>query len=156
MARDRAAGIGVVILDQPQRRVGVQVVDRGRLDHADLLALDETRHRDHDGEFLRLALVVARHRDGGLGAVAGQDDLGGLVEQLGVGLGDVEAAEGGGGLGGELSRDGGERDGRFQAGSGIAGHRAAPGWAGAVHAKRSAGKIRSNSKVSGDSAISAT
>ncbi len=62
--------------------IGVEMVDGLHLDHADLLALDEGRHRDDDGEFLRLAFVVARHGDGGGVAVARQHHLGGLVEQL--------------------------------------------------------------------------
>ena len=88
-----AHGIVVEVLDQPRRRVGVEVIDQRLLADVDLLALEQRRHRNHDGELLRLALEVVRHRHHGAIAVAHQHDLRGLVEQLGVGLGDVEAAE---------------------------------------------------------------
>ena len=47
--------------------------------------------------------IVVGHGDDGVVAVAGQHHLRGLVEEFGVGLGDVEAAEG-------LRRGCGERD----------------------------------------------
>ena len=57
-------------------------------------ALENGRHRDHDRELLRVALEVVGHGEDGAVAVAHQHHLGGLVEELGVGLGHVEAAEG--------------------------------------------------------------
>ena len=60
----------------------------------DLLALEHRRDRHDQRELLELALVVVGHGEHGAVAVAHQHHLRGLVEQLGVGLGDVEAAEG--------------------------------------------------------------
>ena len=73
------------------------MVDRRGVDDADLLALDEARHGDDQREFLRVALIVAAHRDGGLVAVAGQHDLRGGVEELRIRLRDIKAAKGVGG-----------------------------------------------------------
>ena len=57
----------------------------------------------------QLALVVIGHGEHGLVVVAGEHHLGGAVEELGVGLGDVEPAERQGGRGprdGERGGDG--------------------------------------------------
>src|SRR4029077_1914746 len=128
------------------------------VDDADLLALDEGRHRHHDGEFLGIALVVVRHGDGGLAAVPAEHDLGRLVEELAVGLGDIEAAEGRRGRYGsaELSQDRDHGNAGLEAADSAWAHRVAPGLAGWIHWKRCAGKIRSSNGVSGESAISAT
>ena len=169
----RRARILVAVFDQPRCRVGVDMIDRLHVDDADLLAFDEGRHRNDQREFLRLALVIARHGDGGGVAVAGQHHLGGFVEQLGVRLGDVEAAEcrRRPGQRRELRQHGRERHAGFQARQGLArqglaGHLLAPAGpaiAGedgrerpCVQANRCAGKILSMRRVSGDSAISAT
>ena len=95
-----AAGVGSKYSTRRGARVGVEVVEERPLADVDLLALEERRHRDDDGELLGIALEVVRHREDGAVAVAHQDHLRGLVEELGVGLGDVEAAEGLGRLGG--------------------------------------------------------
>src|SRR5262249_12229120 len=112
---------------------------------------------NHHGEFLRLALVVARHRDCGGVAVARQHDLGRLVEQLGIRLGDVEAAEGGGGpgRGRDLRQDGGKRDAGLEATNDGMAHREAPCGAAAVQLNRSAGRILSSRRRTGDTAINA-
>ena len=156
------AGILIAILDEPRRREGVEVIDGLHLDHADLLPFDEGRHRDDDREFLDVALVVARHRDGGGLAVARQHHLRGVVEQLGVGLGDVEAAERGGRAGErhQLRDDRQDGDAGAQAGLGTgrnpAVHCGAPCRAGCFQVKRCAGRILSMTKTNGASAISAT
>ncbi len=136
----RPARILVRIFDQPRRRVGVEVIDRLGIDDADLLALDEGRNRNHDGEFLRLALVVARHRNRGLISVAGQHHLRRFVEQLRVGLGDIEAAEGARRPGDELRQHRRYGDAHLQTGRGFANHRRAPCCAAAVQANRRARK----------------
>ena len=59
----------------------------------DLALFDERRHRDDDGEFLRIAFEVVHHGDHGLVVVADEHDLRRLVENFRVGLGDVKAAE---------------------------------------------------------------
>ena len=87
------ARVRVEVLDQPRRRIGVEVIDERLVADVDLLALQERRHRNDDGELLQVALEVVGHRHHRAIAVAHQHDLRGLVEQLGVGLGDVEAAE---------------------------------------------------------------
>ncbi len=122
------AWIGIEILDQPRRGIGVEMIDGLGVDDADLVFLDEGRHRNDEGEFTGLALVVARHGDRGLLAVARENDLGGFVEQLGVGLGDVEAAERArrSRRDGELRDDRGERDTGLQPGQQWALHREAP------------------------------
>ena len=64
----------------------------------DLAALDERGHGDDHGELRRVALEVVGHRQHRAVGVAHQHDLRGPVEDLRVGLGDVEAAESGGAL----------------------------------------------------------
>jgi len=56
------------------------MIDRRRLDHADLVFLDHCRHRDHDPELLRVALDVADHGHHGALAAMGEHDLGRTVE----------------------------------------------------------------------------
>jgi hypothetical protein len=87
------AGIAVEVLDQPRRGVGVDMIDQRPLGDVDLLARDERRHGNDDGEFLRRALEVAGHRQHRAVAVAREHDLRRAVEQRRVGLRDVEAAE---------------------------------------------------------------
>ena len=65
-----------------------------RFADVDLLLLEHDRHRNHDRELLGVALKVARHREHGPIAVSGQHHLRRVVVELGVPLGDVEAAEG--------------------------------------------------------------
>ena len=83
--------------------------------------LDETRNRNHKGELAGLALVIARHGDGGLLAVPRQDDLRRMVEHLGVGLGHVEAAEGARRPGGDrkLSKNGRKSHAGLQSGTDV-------------------------------------
>ena len=61
--------------------------------YMNLVFLQECRHRNDDGEFLRIAFVIISHRHHGLVFTADQGYLGGLVEQLCIGLADVKAAE---------------------------------------------------------------
>jgi hypothetical protein len=93
------------------------MIDCFRIDDADLALLDEARHRNHEREFIRLALVIARHRDRGLLANAGEHDLRGFVEHFRVRLGHIEAAECARGARGhgELGGDGGKSDAGLQA-----------------------------------------
>ena len=89
-----AAGVGVEVFDQTRRRKRVQVLQHGLVAHVDLLPLDERRDGDDHRELLEIAPKVVGHRDDRAVAVPHEHDLRGLVEQLGVGLGHVEAAEG--------------------------------------------------------------
>ena len=50
------ARIRVEVLDEPRRRVGVEVIDQRLLADVDLLALQERRHRNDDRELLQLPL----------------------------------------------------------------------------------------------------
>ena len=75
------------------------MVEQRLVADVDLLPLEHGRHRDHHRELLRVALEVVGHGEHGAVAVAHQRDLRGLVEELRVGLGDVEAAEGAGASG---------------------------------------------------------
>jgi hypothetical protein len=76
------AWIVVVILDQPWRGIGVEVIDQGLVADMDLLTLQERRHRHHDRELLRTSLEVVHHRQDRAIAVADEDDLGRLVKEL--------------------------------------------------------------------------
>ena len=73
------------------------MIEEGPLGDVDLAAFEKSGDGDDDGELFQFALEVVRHGEDGAVAVAHQDHLRGLIEQLGVGLGDVEAAEGRGG-----------------------------------------------------------
>ena len=86
-------GIFIEVLQQAGGGIGVEVVEQGLLGDMDLLLLQEGRDRDDDGELLRIAFEVVRHGEDRAVAVASQYYLRGLVEQAGVRLGDVEAAE---------------------------------------------------------------
>ena len=70
------------------------MVDQRLVGDVDLLALEEGRYRNDDRELLMLAAEVVGHGQDRAVTVAHQDHLGCLVEKPGVGLGDVEAAEG--------------------------------------------------------------
>ena len=88
------ARIGIVILDEARRGVGVDVIDQLVVGDVDLRLGDDRRHGHDQRELLGVAGVVRRHGDDRAFVLAGDDDLGRLVEQFAVGLGDVEAAEG--------------------------------------------------------------
>ena len=87
------ARVRVEVFDETRRRVGVEMVDERPVADVDLLAPQERRHRHDDGELLQAALIVVGHRQHRPIAVAHEHDLRGAVEQLGISLGDVEAAE---------------------------------------------------------------
>jgi hypothetical protein len=87
------------------------MLDEGAVAHADLAALEHRRHGHDDGELSQLALVVVGHGEHGLVVVAGEHHLGGAVEELGVGLGDVEPAERQGGRGPRDGERGGDDSG---------------------------------------------
>jgi hypothetical protein len=69
------------------------VVDERPIADVNLLAPQERRHRNDDGEFLQRSLKIVGHRHHRSVAVANENDLRGLVEQFRIGLSDVEAAE---------------------------------------------------------------
>ena len=105
-ARPAAAGIAMVpghfvdparilveVLDQPRRGIRIDVIDERLLGDVDLIARDEGRDGNHDGELFRIAFEVVGHRQHRAIAVAHEDDLGRLIEDRRVGTGDVEAAE---------------------------------------------------------------
>ena len=77
------------------------MLEGGTVTDVDLLALEHGGDGDDDGELPGVTAEVVRHGEDGLVLLADQHDLGGLVKELGVRLGDVEAAEGEGGLGRE-------------------------------------------------------
>src|SRR5207237_9071579 len=81
------------ILDEARRGVRVEMRDERTVTHADLSLFEHGRHRHDDREFFRIAFEVVRHRDDGLVLVPHENDLRGLIEELRVGLRDVEAAE---------------------------------------------------------------
>src|SRR5215475_14662661 len=69
--RTWTAWIRIAILDQPRCRIGVEMIDGLGIDDANLSAFDERRHWDDHCKFVRVALIVACHRDSGLVAIAG-------------------------------------------------------------------------------------
>ena len=87
------AGIGVEVFGQPRRAVGVDALEDLRVADMDLALLQDRRHRHDQREFGEVALEIVAHADHGAIAVAREDHLRGFVEELRVGLADVEAAE---------------------------------------------------------------
>ena len=102
-----------MIFDQSRRRVGIQVLDYGTIADIDLLALDHRWYRDNNCEIFGVTFEVVGHRDDGAIAVANEDDLRGLVVQVGVGLGDVEPAERLRGGGDHHRQDGGRNSNQY-------------------------------------------
>ena len=88
------ARILVEVLDQPRRRVGVEMVDQRLVSDMDLLLLQDSRNRNHDRKLPGVAPEVIGHRQHRAVAVPDQHDLRRSVEQLRVGARDIEAAEG--------------------------------------------------------------
>ncbi len=117
-----------MIFDQARSGEGIDVIDRLHLDHTDLFSLDEGRDWNDQGEFLGLAFIVARHGNRGGLALAREHDLGRLVEQLGIRLGDVETAKrrGRSARCRDLCQHGCERDGGLETTIELAGHCVAP------------------------------
>jgi hypothetical protein len=70
------------------------VLDEGAVGDPDLPFLEDRGHGHHDGEFLGVALEVVGHGEDGLVLVTDKHHLRGLIEQLGVGFGHIETAEG--------------------------------------------------------------
>ncbi len=87
------ARVRIEVFDEARRGVGVEVLDERPLADVDLPARQERRHGNDDGELLRVAVEVVRHRQDRAVAVPHEDDLRGAVEELRVALGHVEAAE---------------------------------------------------------------
>ena len=87
------ARVGIEVLHQPRRGVRVEVLEQLPLTDVDLLALQHRRHRDHQRELGQGPAVVVAHGEHGAIAVTHQRHLRRVVEQLGVGLPHVEAAE---------------------------------------------------------------
>jgi hypothetical protein len=100
------AGVRVEVLDQAGGGVGIEVVEKSPIRHLDLLALDEGGDGNDDGKLLEGALIVVGHGHDRLVAVADEGHRGGLVEELRVRLGDVEATK----SLGPLSRGSGQQE----------------------------------------------
>jgi hypothetical protein len=69
------------------------VIERGFVAHVNLVTFQKRGHRYHERKLLGIAAIVIGHGQDGFRVVAYQDHLGSLIEQLGVGFGNVEAAE---------------------------------------------------------------
>ena len=76
------------------------MVDQFHVADVDLVTSEDRGNRYHHGELGWVAPEVVGHRHDGPITIPDEDDLGRLVEKLGVGLGDVEAAKCRSGLGG--------------------------------------------------------
>jgi hypothetical protein len=83
----------VVVLNEPWRRVSVEMVDDFLIADMDLALFDQRRNRNNHGKFFRIPFEVVDHGDDCPIVVPGQDDLRSLVKDLRVGLGDVKAAK---------------------------------------------------------------
>ena len=70
------------------------MVDNGRLCNVNLVAFKHRWDGNHQGKFLGITLIIIRHRDDGFVVMPCDGDFRGFVEEFGVRLGDVEAAEG--------------------------------------------------------------
>src|SRR6266852_6049518 len=66
----RHAGVFIKVFHQSRRAVSIQVFDERAVADADLLLLQERRHRNDDGELLRIAFIVVGHRHDSLITVA--------------------------------------------------------------------------------------
>ena len=85
------------------------MIDKRGIGDIDLLALGNVDDRDDHGEFRDIAAEVRCHGDDGAFAIAGEHDLGSVVEQVRIGLGDIEAAKrAGGGSQGQAGKRQGE------------------------------------------------
>ena len=87
------ARVRIVILDQPRRAVRVDLLEQFAIADMNLPLLQHDRHRHHQRELRRLALVVVHQADDGLVVVMRDHDLRRVIDQRLVGLADVEAAE---------------------------------------------------------------
>ena len=87
------AWVGVEILDQARRTVGVDLLEQFAIADMHLPLLQHDRHRHHQRELRRLALVVVHQADDGLVVMMRDHDLRRVIDQRAVGLADVEAAE---------------------------------------------------------------
>ncbi len=70
------------------------MVDQGRVGDVDLFFGRNIDHGHDHREFGNITAKVGCHRDDGAFAVTGEHDLGGVVEEVGIRLGDIEAAKG--------------------------------------------------------------
>ncbi len=64
-----------------------------RLTDMDLFLFQYRRHRHNHREFFDIPLEVIGHRDDGLVVMPCDGYLGGFIEEFGIGLGHIEAAE---------------------------------------------------------------
>src|SRR5262249_38380 len=92
--RTRKTWIRGAIFDEPRGRIGVEMIDGLGVDDANLSAFDKRRHWDDHREFVRVALIVACHRDSGLAPIAGQNYLRRFVEQFRIRLCDIKSTKG--------------------------------------------------------------
>ena len=88
-----SARIRIVVLDQARRAVGFEILEQFAIADMHLPLLQHDRHRHHQRELRRLALVVVHQADDGLVVMMRHHDLRRVVDQLLVGFADVEAAK---------------------------------------------------------------
>jgi hypothetical protein len=89
----KPAGAPVVVLNEPWRRVSVEMVDDFFIADMDLALFDQCRNRNNHGKLFRIPFEVVDHGDDRLIVLPGQDDLRSLVKDLRVGLGNVKATK---------------------------------------------------------------
>ena len=82
-----------MIFDQARRGVSVKMVDHFFVTDIYLAFFNQSRYRNHDGEFFRVAFKIVDHSDHGLVVLAHEHDLRCFIENLRIGFGDVETAK---------------------------------------------------------------
>ena len=69
------------------------MIDYGTITDMNLVFLQHDRHGDHNGELLCIPLVIIRHGNHRAVLVTDEHHLGGLVEEIRIGLRDIETAK---------------------------------------------------------------
>ena len=75
-----------MVLNEPWRRVGVEMVNDFLIADMDLTFFDQCRNRNNHGKLFRITFEVVDHGDDCLIILPGQDDLRSLVKDFRIGL----------------------------------------------------------------------
>ncbi len=88
------ARVIVIILDQARRGVFIEMIYETRIGDIDLFAFRDVDDWNYHGELARFAAIIGRHRDHRALIIAHQHHFRGVIEQVCIGFGDIEAAKG--------------------------------------------------------------
>ncbi len=89
----RLARIGIEVLGEARRAVGIEALENPALADVDLPPLEHPRHRHDQRELRQFPAVVVRHGDDRLALAADEDHLRCLVEEGGIGFADEKATK---------------------------------------------------------------